>query len=100
MLGKRKLFKKNQLILKLVFITNELKNKLFKSLKKNHYNTYLFRLSFMLIPVIDKCNFSKTLQKLVCPYSLSYKVPNKRFCYSRFFLNKKLNSFNMNNTFK
>ena len=100
MLEKRKRFKQNQLILKLKFFKRELKEKIIKSLKKNHYNTPEFRLSFTINWLTNKTQYFKTQQKLVCLFSLSKKVPNKTFNYSRFFLNKKLNSFNINNTFK
>lgn len=100
MLEKRKWFKQNELILKLNFLKNELKQKIIKSLKKNHYNNFKFRLSFTLNWINNKFQFFKTQQKLICPFSLSKKIPNKNFYYSRFFLNKKLNSFNINNTFK
>lgn len=100
MLEKRKRFKQNQLILKLNFLKNELKKTIIKSLKKNHYNNFEFRLSFTLNWINNKIKYFKTYQKLICPYSLSKKVPNKNFNYSRFFLNKKLNTFNINNTFK
>lgn len=100
MLEKRKRFKQNQLVLKLNFLKNELKIKIIKSLKTNHYNNPEFRLSFTLNWFIKKIQYFSSHQKLICPFSLNKKVPNKSFNYSRFFLNKKLNSFNINNTFK
>lgn len=100
MLEKRKRFKQKQLILKLKFLKYELKQKIIKSLKKNHYNKPEFRLSFTLNLSTNKNQYFKTYQKLVCPYTLNKRVPNKTFSYSRFFLNKKLNTFNINNTFK
>jgi hypothetical protein len=59
----------------------------------------MFRLSFTINWLFVKKQYFKTFQKLVCPFSLSKKVPNKNFSYSRFFLNKKLESFNINNVF-
>jgi hypothetical protein len=99
MIEKRKKFKKNQIILKLIFLKFELKQKIKKSLHKNHFNNYLFRLSFTVNWLFFKNQYFRTFQKLVCPFSLSKRVPNKNFSYSRFFLNKKLNSFNINNVF-
>jgi hypothetical protein len=99
MIEKRKKFKKNQIILKLIFLKFELKQKIKKSLHKNHFNDYLFRLSFTINWLFFKNQYFRTFQKLVCPFSLSKRVPNKNFGYSRFFLNKKLNSFNINNVF-
>jgi hypothetical protein len=99
MIEKRKKFKKNQIVLKLIFLKFELKKKIKKSLYKNHFNDYLFRLSFTINWLFFKNQYFKTFQKLVCPFSLSKRVPNKNFNYSRFFLNKKLNSFNINNVF-
>lgn len=100
MLEKKKRFKQNQILLKLFFLKYELKDLIKRSLFQNHFNSYNFRLSFSINWKIDKTQFFKTFQKLICPFSLSKKVPNKHFYYSRFFLNKKLNSFNINNVFK
>lgn len=100
MLAKRKRFKNYQLKTKLLFFKKELNQKIIMSLKRNHYNNYLFRLSFTFQSFFNKFDYYKTFQRLVCPYSLSKKVPNKHFYYSRFFLNKKLNTFNVNNTFQ
>lgn len=100
MLEKRKRFKQNQVLLKLNFLKYELKQLINKSLKQNHFNSYLFRLSFNLHWYNHKSQYFHTLQKLVCPFSLSKRVPNSQFSYSRFFLNKKLNSFNINNVYK
>lgn len=100
MLEKRKRFKKNQLILKLIFIKTELKAIINKSLKKNHFSTPLSRLSYNINWYNNKQQFFKTVQKLICPFSLSKRVPNKHFWYSRFFLNKKLNNFFINNVYK
>ena len=100
MLEKRKRFKQNQLLLKLKYLKYELKNLLWKSLKKNHFCHYTLRLSINWLWQTDKSFYFKTYQKLICPFSLSKRIPNKNFCYSRFFLNKKLNTFNINNVFK
>lgn len=100
LLEKRKRFKKNQLILKLLFLKKELQNKIFKSLLRNHFNNFEFRLSFTFNFFTNKNQYFKTFQKLICPYSLSKRVPNKKFYYSRFFLNKKLNTFNISNVYK
>lgn len=100
MLEKRKRFKQKQIILKLNYLKTELKKKIIISLKKNHFNNSLFRLSFTLNWIENKFQYFKSQQKLICPFSLSKKIPNKNFNYSRFFLNKKLNSFNINNTYK
>ena len=100
MLEKRKRFKQNQLLLKLKYLKYELKNLLWKSLKKNHFCHYTLRLSINWLWQTDKSFYFKTHQKLKCPFSLSKRIPNKNFSYSRFFLNKKLNTFNINNVFK
>ncbi len=100
MLEKRKRFKQIQILLKLNFLKYELHQIINKSLKFNHFNDYIFRLSFTRNWQNDKKQYFKTLQHLLCPFSLSKKVPNGKFSYSRFFLNKKLNSFNINNVYK
>lgn len=99
MLSKRKKFKKTQLILKFYFLKNEFKFLLIKSLFKNHYNNYLLRLSFTIISGSEnKNNYFLSLQKLICPYSLCKRVPDKNFLFSRFYLNAQFNSLNINNT--
>lgn len=100
MLEKRKRFKQTQILLKLNFLKYELKQLINKSLKQNHFNNYLFRLSFTLNWQHNKAQYFHTFQRLVCPFSLNKRVPNGKFSYSRFFLNKKLNSFNINNVYK
>jgi hypothetical protein len=99
MLSKRKKFKQTQLILKLYYLKNEFKFLLIKSLFKNHYNNYLFRLSFTVVSsFLTKNDYFLSLQKLICPYSLCKKVPDKNFLFSRFYLNEQFNSLNINNT--
>lgn len=101
MLIQRKLFKKKQTLLKLKFLSRELKLLIHKSLLKNHYNHYEFRLSFTInLFFNDRSDYFKTLQKLYCPFTLSKKVPSKHYLYSRFYLNKKLNNLTFNNTYK
>lgn len=100
MIEKRKKFKKNQIIIKLIYLKYELKERIKNSLKKNHFNLPKFRLSFNINWFNTKNQYFKTFQKLICPFSLSKRVPNKHFQYSRFFLNKKLNNFYINNVFK
>lgn len=100
MVIKRQRFVLKQRILKFSFKKIELKLLIYKSLLKNHYNDYLFRLSFCInIFFIDKKNYFKTLQKLVCPFTLEKRVPDKDYNYSRFFLNQNLNSLNISNTY-
>jgi hypothetical protein len=101
MLSKRKRFKKMQILLKLFFLKNELKLLIIKSLLKNHYNHFLLRLSFTISILFKKQEkYLKSLQKLICPYSLCKRVPDKNYLFSRFFLNLQFNSLNINNTYK
>lgn len=101
MLFKKKLFKKKQLLLKYFFKKNELKSLIIKSLFRNHYNGYTFRLSFSISSEFPHpTSFFKTRQKLICIQTLDKKVPSKRFLFSRFALNKQLNSLHFCNTLK
>lgn len=100
MVAKRKRFKKLQIFIKLIYLKYELKERIRNSLKKNHFNLPKFRLSFTIAWLYIKKQFFKTFQKLICPFSLSKRVPSQSFSYSRFFLNKKLNNFYINNVFK
>jgi hypothetical protein len=98
---KRKLFKKKQKLIKILFIKNELKLLIKKSLFKNHYNHYIFRLSYSINHYyFDRVDYFKSLQKLFCPYTLCKKVPSKHFLFSRFFLNQELNSLKISGVYK
>lgn len=100
MVAKRQKFIFKQRKLKIIFKKIELKLIIYKSLKRNHYNHYILRLSFCINKFfLDKTNCVKTLQKLVCPFTLGKKVPDKDYSYSRFFLNQSLNSLNICNTY-
>ena len=101
MLFKRKLFKKKQLILKYLYKKNELNLKIQKSLLKNHYNDYIFRLSFTIVQFnVDVNTFFKSRQKLICLHTLGKKIPSKHVMLSRFYLTKQLNSLKLNNILK
>jgi hypothetical protein len=101
MVFKRKLFKKKQILLKLNYVRKELKLLINKSLFRNHYNNYMFRLSFTInIYLHSKKDYFLSLQKMFCPYTLSKKVPSRHFLFSRFYLNKKLNYLKISNTYK
>lgn len=77
----------------------ELFIKLIKSLQKNMYIPALTRLSFFTENNKLGTRF-KSMQRKFCSFYLDKKVPNAKFGYGRFFLNKKLNQFNINNTYK
>ena len=86
MVAKRARFKFYQQYLKLVYLKNEIFNLIKKSLLSNHFLSPIIRLSYTLTEAFDKEKFFKTYQKLVCPHSLSKKVPDKTFLFSRFFM--------------
>jgi hypothetical protein len=97
---KRKKFKKKQILLKLNFLKKELKFLIHKSLLKNHQNHYIFRLSFTInLFFFSKKNYFWGLNKLICPFTLSKKVPDKKYFFSRFFLNTQFESLNISNTY-
>jgi hypothetical protein len=96
---KRKKFKKMQVILKLDFLKKELNFKIHKSLLKNHYNFYLFRLSFTInLFFFNKKDYFFSMNKLICPFTLSKKVPDKKYFFSRFFLNSQFENLNISNS--
>jgi hypothetical protein len=79
----------------------ELKNIIVKSLFRNHFIHYTHRLSLYISDNLENKNlFFKTYQKLICLYKLESKVPNKKFNFSRFFLNKKLHTLRITNVYK
>lgn len=104
MVFKRYLFKKKQLLLKHNFKKYELQSIIEKSLLRNHYNNYIFRLSFSFVKeekmLNESCMFFKTYQKLICPFTLCNKVPSQRFLFSRFYINKHINTLKLGNVFK
>jgi hypothetical protein len=97
---KRKHDKYDQTILKLNFKKFELENTLKKSLYRNQSLEPNVRLRFSIKDKNSKEYFFKSLQRLSCLVTLMGKVPNKKFFYSRFFLNKQLNRLTVANTFK
>lgn len=104
MIYKRKLFKKKQLLVRHLYQNNELFAKIRKSLFRNHYIKPISRLSFNienLEPALMSSNiYINTFQKMYCQYTLCKKVPSKQFLFSRFFLNKQLNTLKINNVLK
>jgi hypothetical protein len=91
-----------QLILKANYLEKYLTTVLTKSLAENHHLSPFDRLSYFMQ---DESNFNfynyfSTYQKLYCLISLSPKVHNKAYHYSRFFLNKQLNKLICSNTLK
>ena len=68
-------------------------NLILTSFLLNHQLLPINRLSFLGKSNIVDNHFYRysTHCKLVCPISLSYKVPNKNYQYSRFFFNKQMN---------
>ena len=104
MVLKRKLFKKKQLLMKYYYKKNELDFIIKKSLHKNHYNNFIFRLSFTkndFYNVTTKENkFFHSQQKLICPYTLDKKIPSKHLMFSRFYLNKQLHTLKINSVYK
>ena len=101
MLLKNKKFKVKQILIKSYFFKNELKYKIYNSLLKNHFNHYIFRLSFSInLFFFKKLHYFNSYQKSICFFFLNKKIPSHKFHYSRFFFNKKLNTFNINNVFK
>jgi hypothetical protein len=89
-----------QKLLKEYYKPIEFSELLKKSLFKNHFINYKSRLSFSIQKNYNLFNLFKTLQRLICLVTLSVKVPNKKFNYSRFYLNKQLNKLTISNTLK
>lgn len=91
-----------QLILKYNKNKTFLTNILLSSLASNHYILPLDRLSYFARPetIYDLYYRFCTYLKLTCLISLSNKVPNKQYRYSRFFLNKQLNKIVLSGVIK
>lgn len=100
MLIKKKQFKKQQLLTKYLFNKNELLCKIKLSLLRNHNTNYLDRISFTVSKSNTPIFFFKSRQKNICLSTLSKKIPSKHYMFSRFFLNKQLNSLKINNVSK
>ena len=101
------LLKKNyqaskQLIIKHNYKKLFLEQLLINSLRSNQFLNPVHRLSYFAKQNHEESRFFKfsTYQKLWCLVSLSTKVNNKSFHYSRFFLNKQLGKLMISNTFK
>lgn len=99
---KKKYHLHKQIILKNL-ITLEFSNTILKkSFQENQFLKPLDRISFFVNKDSIDNLFTRfnTYQKLYCLVSLSPKVPNKSYSYSRFFLNKQLNKLTLANTLK
>lgn len=99
---KKKYKLKNQLYIKVNYTKLYLVDLLSLSLKKNHFIDPLNRISYFGQEDFRDNMYYKfsTFQKLLCLNSLSPKVPNKAYLYSRFFLNKQVDKLFVSNTFK
>lgn len=90
-----------QIILKVEYKDKFILNLIDCSLQKNHFLKPIERISYFTRNHYNNF-FSKfsSFQKLQCLITLSPKVHNKKFYYSRFFLNKQLNNLTISNTLK
>lgn len=94
-------FRQKQLLLKPIYKKNELKTKILKSLFRNHFQHYLYRLTYSkFLYTTDTNKFFKSHQKLYCFINLNKKVPSKNYMLSRFSLNKKIDTLSFYNLFK
>lgn len=99
---KKKYTLDKQIAIKINYCEIWLELLLTKSLAENHFLEPSIRLSFFLKTTehFNLFNFFASYQKLHCLITLSPKVPNKSFFYSRFFFNKQLNNLSCANTLK
>jgi hypothetical protein len=99
---KKKYSLHKQIIIKQGYKENYTENLLKKSLQQNHNLKPLDRLSYFCQDVenLSIWHYFSTYQHLQCLVSLSLKVNDKKFNYSRFFLNKQLNKLTISNTLK
>ncbi len=91
-----------QLVIKFSYNKFFIEQLVTSSLKKNHFLSPLIRISFFAKENrFDSWHsYFSTYQHLLCPISLSNKVPSRAFQYSRFFFNKQLNYLTISNTLK
>lgn len=101
MLKKKNTLEK-QLIIKQSYLSDSLETIIVDSLRTNVSLKPHVRLSFLVKKnsAFNRFNFFKTYQKLHCLVSLSPKVHNRAYHYSRFFLNKQLPFLTVSNTLK
>lgn len=99
---KKKYRIQKQLIIRQSFVKTNLFRILVSSLGTNVLLAPHVRLSFLMTNTImfNSFNFFRTYQKLHCLISMSTKVSNKSYHYSRFFLNKQLAFLTIANTLK
>ena len=99
---KKKYNLQKQLILKYNQKQNFMYNLLNKSFFINHYLQPLIRISFLAQNnnISNLFQHYSTFQKLYCMITISSKVSNKSYGYSRFFLNKQLNKLTISGTIK
>lgn len=101
-MSKKKLIFQKQIILKIIKVNSSNNDLIRKSLKKNEYQKSLIRLSYQCLNYINLNyqNYFSSYQNLVCPISLSTKVPSSKYLYSRYFFNNQLNKLVTSNLIK
>lgn len=101
-MSKKKLIFQTQIILKINKINNYNEELIKKSFKNNEYQQNLIRLSYRCLHYINLhyFNYFKSYQNLVCPISLSTKVPSSKYLYSRYFFNNQLSKLVTSNLIK
>lgn len=99
---KKKYNLNKQLALKATHIESWVEVLFAKSLGQNMFLTPINRISYLMKSAeqFNLFSYFNTYQKLHCLITLSPKVPNKSFYYSRFFINKQLNNLTCSNTLK
>lgn len=101
MLKKRHQINK-QILIKVDYKVFFFKKLLASSLSTNQFTLPIDRLGHFQNKISFEGIYSRfcTYQKLYCLVSFSNKVANKKFHFSRFFLNKQLNNLVISNTIK
>ncbi len=91
-----------QILFKTSYKNFFLKKLLASSLSTNQLTSPIERIGHFQNRISFENIYSRfcTYQKLYCLISFSNKVANKKFHYSRFFLNKQLNNLVVSNTLK
>lgn len=99
---KKKILYQIQLILKINKKKSYKNSLILKSFKYNQFNNSLNRLSYFCLEYskLEYYQYYSSIQNLICPISLSTKVPSSKHLYSRYFFNNQLNKLTISNLIK
>lgn len=96
---KKKFKLQTQFIITTNAVNKGLNTLLISSFKRNQYLPLLTRVCYFSADLSETHSYNYTISyyNTVCPNSLSVKVPNSKYLFSRFFINNQYNKLTISN---